>query len=171
MNTDKVEHKLEGVNKGLPKLPEGGRKWLANNVWWLALLGGIGQLWMAWWLWDWSKAYRVLDDYFGRYLSDVYDVNIFFYLALIVLVCSGALFLASVAGLKAKNKAKGWNVLLMGVLAYAAYGVVAIFSNGHNSYTGFDAFIGVAIGTAVGLYVLFQIREYFGAGHAAATKK
>lgn len=37
----KIEQRLADLHKNLPHLPLNGRKWLADNIWWIILIGAI----------------------------------------------------------------------------------------------------------------------------------
>ena len=72
---------------------------------------------------------------------------------------------AAFSGLKARKKS-GWNLLYYALLLNLAYGIVMAFTN----YGGFSYLIGAVIGSAIGLYLLFQIRSSYLGGHKTADK-
>lgn len=161
---DKLELQLdETLNKKAPvKLPESSRKTLADAMWWLALIGGLFQLYWAWWLWDkWhvvERAADVLNSYaeaFGVRGADV-GLGFSFYLVLVSLLLSGALLLLAAPGLKAKKKA-GWNLVFYSLLVNLVYGVIVMFTD----YGGFSNLLGALVGSVIGAFLLFQVREYF----------
>lgn len=161
---DKLETSLdEALNKKAPvKLPPDSRKSLAGAMWWLALIGGVLQLYMAWRLWDAWYYVDELADYVSSYAAALgmntrtEDLGLSFYLALITLAVSGALLLLAAPGLKAMKKA-GWNLLFYSLLVNLVYGVVAMFA----VYGGLGNLIGAAIGSLIGAYLLFQVRDHF----------
>ncbi len=160
---EKLETVLdESLNKKAPKLPDSSRKTLAGALWWLALVGGVGQLYLAWSLWDnWHKVDEFLN--YGNALAEAYglpsssyDLGFEFYLALITLVVSGALLLLASPALKAMKKS-GWNLIFYSLLINLVYGLFVVFT----SYGDFSNLLGAAVGSLLGAYLLFQVREHF----------
>ena len=162
---DKLETTLDdSLNKKAPfKLPESSRKSLAGALWWLALVGGLAQLYLAWRLWsDWHRVDQLVD--YANSIAD--DLGPFFYLVLITLAVSGALLLLAAPSLKAMKKA-GWNLIFYSLLVNVAYGVVSLFSD----YGGFSNLFGALLGSLVGAYLLFQVRDHFMKSHHTAGHK
>lgn len=163
--TDKLENSLADVFKAAPKIPENGRKALVNWMPWIALVFGVLQVWAAYALW------RLYDRYDGalNYVNSVArsfgvetatpEVNIFFWLALVLLALSGVILLLAYPGLKARKKS-GWNWLFYGELLSVVYAVVSLFFDGAYG-GGVGRFIGALIGAAIGFYLLFQIRDHY----------
>jgi len=58
--------------------------------------------------------------------------------------------------LKAMRKS-GWNLLYYGALVGAAAAVFELFADG----AGLFSFLDAALGTVIGAYILFQVRERF----------
>ncbi len=169
-----IEDKLAEVFKGLPQLSDSAKKSLAGAMEWVALVFGILQALSVWWLWDaGQKANTVID--FANSLTravggtDVAPkLGLMFYLSLAALAASAVTLLMAYPGLKAGKKV-GWNWLFLGVLVNLVYGVFSIFVD--KAYGGgFGDFLMAAVGTAVGFWILFQVREYFGGHHKAAEK-
>ncbi len=159
---EKLETTLDDVfNKKAPfKLPADGRKSLAGALWWLSLVFGILELWMAWSFWHVGHWVDRLVDYANIYSpyvqTTVQHLGLFYYLTLIVLAVSAVLSLLAAPGLKAMQKS-GWNLLFYGLLLNLLYGVVRMFSY----YGGFSSLLGAIIGFVVGAFLLFQVREMF----------
>lgn len=165
---DKLEASLdEALNKKAPvKIPENGRKSLAGAMWWLALIGGIAQLYVAWQLWDhWRDYDKVVDAVnsytalYGVQTADA-DLGVMFYLSIITLAVSGALLLLASPGLKAMKKA-GWNLVFYSLLVNLAYGLFVSFSD----YGNLGNLFGAVLGSLVGAYLLFQVRDHFTKSH------
>ena len=170
----KLETSLDEVlHKKAPfQLPVNGKRGLAYALWWIALVAGLLQLWAAWMFWHAAHTINKLVD-FANSLSSVYGttpytapavhLGFFFYLSLLVLAFDAVLLLFAVPQLKAHRKS-GWNLLFYGALINAVYGVVRIFSDYGG---GIGSLIWALIGSVIGLYFLFQAREYFlpGASH------
>lgn len=171
---DKLETSLdEALNKKAPfKLPENNRKTLANALWWLALVGGLLQLYLAWRLWDSSHRVNEVIDYLNSYAA-AYGVDtradnlgLAFYLVLLTLLASGALLLLAAPGLKAMKKS-GWNLVFYSLLVNLVYGIVTLFTD----YGDLGTLFGAALGSLVGAYLLFQVRDHFVKSHVAPHKK
>lgn len=160
-----LEEKLDEVfNKKAPvKLPENAKKTLAGAWWWIALVLGILQLWGAWALWQLAHYLDPLDrtvdavnEYFGYTVIDD-NLNLFYYLAVIVLVVDAVILLLATPGLKAFQKA-GWNLLFYSLLLNLAYGIVRAFSDAGG---GVMPLIWTLVVTAVTAFFVFQVRDYF----------
>lgn len=171
-----IEKQLEGVFKNAPKIPENGRKWFVSAFPWLALIFGVLQLWAAYTLWDAGRRTNDLVqglNEFGRALgvdTGVNDLGFWYWLSLAFLVVSAVLLLAAYPGLKAQKK-QGWDLLFVGVLVSFVFGILMIFVDNYYG-GGFGRFIGTLIGTAIGLWILYQVRDYYlGKKHATNHDK
>lgn len=149
-----LEDGLNTFFKGLPHLPKEWRHWLADNVWWLVLIGVV------------LGAFGILG-----LVPVVLGVSIFTGIVagpaagalviitgivnMAVLVVSVVLEAMAVTPLKAKQK-KGWDLLfLVSLVAFAGSVLNAIITGniGH--------ILGLLVGTLIGLYLLFEVRMYF----------
>lgn len=161
---NKVETSLdEFFNKQVPiKMSEKARKSLAGAMWWMALIAGIAQLYLAWRLWDSWRALDALADYANSYAAtfgvqaDVRGPGFLFFCALVAIIVSGALLLLASPGLKEMKKA-GWNLIFYSLLVNLAYGVFVLFSD----YGDFGHLVGAALGSLVAGFLLFQVRGQF----------
>ena len=166
-----LEKSLDDVFvKSAPKLPEGGKKALVEWLPWLNLVGGILTLWAAWNLWHWAHVVNGLANYandlsraFGgsNVVSNRMSVSI--WLGVAVLAVEGVLYLLAFPATRDRKK-QGWNYMFYALLINIVYGVVVMFTD----YGGFGSFLGTLVGSAIGLWLLFQIRSrYMGvrAGH------
>lgn len=149
-----LEDGLNTFFKGLPHLPKEWRHWLADNVWWLVLIGIV------------LGAFGVLG-----LVPVVLGISIFTGIVagpaagalviitgivnMAVLVVSVVLEAMAVTPLKAKQK-RGWDLLfLVSLVAFAGSVLNAIITGniGH--------ILGLLVGTLIGLYLLFEVRMYF----------
>jgi hypothetical protein len=168
-----LENQLADVYKGAPKLGDNAKKSLVKIWPWLALIFGVLQLWAAWGLWRWGHTVNQFVDYAnslsqafgGSTIDRVSNLNVFYWLSLIVLVVNGLILLAAYSGLKSRAK-KGWNLLFLSTLINVVYGVVSIFNN----YGGVGSLIMQLVVSAIVLYFLFQTRDQYGGSKAAASK-
>ena len=150
--------------RSAPRLPEGARKGLVNWLPIISLVVGILSLLSAWSLWHWAHA---VDNVLGG-LCNAYSVSgcgnlgvvsrfsVWVWLAIIMIGVEGLLYLLAYPGLQARKK-EGWNYLFYGALLNLAYAVVSLFTG----YNAVPNFLGALIGSAVGFYFLFQIRDMY----------
>lgn len=152
--------KLEGViaswYKGLPHLPENFRQWLADNIWWLVLIGVILSLLVI------IPSFGIL--LFGGAVLTVsygaastYDGGVFTWLlfSLLFIVADLVLSALAIAPLKAHKKL-GWSLLFLVALLNVVSTVLAFIAN-----FSFSGLISGLIGVAIGGYFLFEIRDHF----------
>jgi hypothetical protein len=151
------------ISKGLPQLPKNAKKAIADIAPWLVLIGGLLSLWVAWGLWSWARVANVYVDWANR-ISEAYGVptvstdrfTATVWVALAVILVEAVLFFVAFPALRAYKKS-GWNILFIVTFINLAYGIVSLFTH----YGGAGSLVGSIIGTAIGWYLLFQIREIY----------
>lgn len=149
--------------KQAPALPAGGKKFLVQYLPWINLILGLISLYTAWALWHWAHFANSLVNY-ANSLSAAYGgpvvatnrMSVGIWLGVVVLAVEALLYIAAFPGTKARKKS-GWNLLYYALLVNIVYGVVVLFTN----YGGIGNLIGAIIGSAIGLYFLFQIRSSY----------
>lgn len=157
------------------QIPENGRKALVQYAPFLALIGGVLTLLGALSLWrlahDAQQVVNGLNEIARSYGVDtgINSVNygVLFYASFAILVAQGLLLLFAFKGLQAKNKKRGWDLLLLGVVANLLYSLIYAFTD-----TGslVNILSGI-IGTVIGLYILAQIKSYYTTSKTTAKKK
>ncbi len=160
----KLETQIGGLFKSAPPLSEKSKKSLVNAWPVIALIFGVIQLFAAWSLWGLTRYVDRLNDvtntlsmyYTGRVAGLTSFDKTLIYLALIVLVLDAAILLMAYPELKKKSKA-GWDLLFIGSLINLAYAVVSIFIDDR----GFTSFLFSLLGSAVGFYLLFQVKDHY----------
>lgn len=175
----KLEKKIASGYKSVPNLPVSGRKWLAENVWWLAvisvILSAISILVsliavISFMTWTGS-----LDAYSGYYSTSPYASG-WIIGAIITLVFTVAITILTASAIShlRVQRSRGWMLLFVVYLL----SVVEVFANAILTYSVAGFIGGIlfgAIGLAISGYFLFQIRSYFGAGikvtRSASAKK
>lgn len=166
-----IEKMLGDLFKSVPPLPEEARKGLAAATPGLAIAGGVLSLVGAWYVFQLiTRADLYLNGLYSTfgYTAPVAGLSGFgpvAWLTIGILVAQAVLAFMAFPALRTHKKS-GWNLLLMMALASVAYGVVANLLGG---YFNLGGLVLALLGSAVGLYVLFQVRSYFG-GAEAATK-
>jgi hypothetical protein len=169
---DALETALVGVSKQLPQIPKNAKKTIADIVPWLVLLGGIVSLWSAWALWSWARVANVYADWanslsaaYGTPIVSTNRFTIGIWIALLVVVVEAILFFVSFPALRAYKKS-GWNILFIVSFINIVYGIVMLFTN----YGGISSLFFSLIGTAIGWYLLFQVREVYLSKKVAPAK-
>jgi hypothetical protein len=158
-----IEKMLGDAFKNLPTLPEEARKGLATALPWLALVGGVLSLVGAWYLYDAVSNLNQLYSAFG-YTGPVAGISGVAWVTVVVLVAQAVLFLLAFPALRTGKKS-GWNFALMAMLVTVVYSVIYNLFSG---YLNFGGFVFSLIGSAFGLYLLFQVRSHFGGTETAA---
>lgn len=159
----KAEKAMEPAFKSLPPLPKDLKKGIADITPWLALIGGVLQLLAAWWLYRWASAANELVEWANR-LSAAYGgpttsrMTFWVWLGVASLVISGVIMLLAFPRLQKRQKA-GWGLLFLGALFNVVYAVISLFIDGRG---GVGSLLWTLLMSAVGFYVLFQIREHYG---------
>ena len=140
-----------------------GKKTLVEWAPWASLVVGVLTLWAAWALWQWAHAVSGLmaatnalcgayGGIYGNCGMATDQMSLWVWLGLLVLVVEGVLYLLAFPGLRDHKKA-GWKYLYWGALINLAYAVLSLFAG-----YGLGSFIGALIGSAIGLWLLFQVR-------------
>ena len=152
----KLEETMASWFKNVPHLPSGGQKWLADNIWWLALIGAVlGAISFLSIISATFLGSALLMGYGG--VAGVVVAGAAFIAVLISLASLGlltVLMFMAVTPLK-EHKKKGWELLFISEVAsflFAILGVVFGASSG---------LIGTIIGAAIGFYLLYEIRGHF----------
>lgn len=152
---DDLEVKLnDAVEKNTPKIPENGRRALVKYLPYLALIGGVLTLINAWDLWRAAHALSEISAAFGVTIAS--NISTIVWISLIVLLVESILYFLAYPGLKDRLK-QGWNYLYYVALINVGYGVVLLFSD----FGGASELLIRLLVSALGFYLLFQIREYY----------
>jgi uncharacterized membrane protein YhaH (DUF805 family) len=166
----KLENMVAGWLKPIPSLPKNVQKWLAENVWWLALISailtGIGILMSLGAIATYASYSSSLDVAYGIGLASYapgWIVSVV--VSLVFSVITVLLTAIAIKPLKELNH-KGWSLLFVMYLINA----VSVVVNAVVNFTIIGFIFGIifgAVGLAIGGYFLFQIKSYFGS-HAKA---
>lgn len=157
-----LEKILGDLFKGLPALPESTKKWLAEYAWVFAVLGvvfgAIAGLLLL------TGAIFVSTVVTPGYVDSLYAVTpvstsrivLFAWIALAALAVNVYILYKAVPKLKVKSRS-GWDLLFLSAVLWLAYDVF----NWLQYTRDVGSFVWGIITTAIGLYILFQIREKF----------
>lgn len=164
----KLENTIEGWLKPLPRLPADWRKWIANNVWWIVLVGVIlsvlGVLMLVAAVFTAMSTAGTITSIYSAYNIGVTQVYTgWWYAASIASLAFLALTIVinamAITPLKAQSK-KGWDLLFLTFVVGVVSSIVSIVLN-FSTYSVITSIITSAIGIAIGAYFLFEIRSYF----------
>lgn len=169
---NKLETTIAGWVKNVPHLPVAGQKWLAQNVWWIALVGAIltgisllisiGGLFTLIALIGSAASYYYIAGAAVNSWSIVSAI-----VGLVILALRGLLLALSVQPLKALQK-KGWTLLFLTWLL----NVVSVVLGAILTLSVFGFIIGIlfgAIGIVISGYFLFEIHGQF--AHVARSAR
>lgn len=160
-----LETQLEEVFKNAPPLPENAKKSLVNAWPWIALVFGVLQLLAALSLWGIvtaaERAINVANTYSMIYSGQAIGLSAgdktIIFLAVAMLLVDAVILLKAYPELK-KHSRKGWDLLFLASLLNAVYAVVTLFIN----QRGVGGFLFSLIGSAIGFYLLFQVKAKYG---------
>ena len=158
-----LEKTLDGVFhlKAPFQFPPNVTKWLADNSWWLVLIGaavsvlGIFSMFSAI---NTANQVDVLFDAYGVGNSYMTQSTNALYVSIIASAISAVLLFMASAKLKLYQKA-GWNLLYYNFLINVVVALVSSALSSPVSLLG-SLFI-LVIGFSIGAYILFQIRGHF----------
>jgi len=149
--------------RNAPKMPRAGKKALVAWMPIISLIVGMVSLMSAWGLWHWAHA----TDNMISGVCNAYSVSgcgniapsrfsAWLWLGVIFVATEGILYLLAYPGLRNRRK-EGWDYLYYGALLNVAYALVSLFTG----YNKLGRFLGGLIGSALGFYLLFQIRSMY----------
>lgn len=153
----KIEKQVGEWFKQAPHLPKEFTKWLAENAWWLTLIGVVIGLLAIFPLLGLTLFASALTATYSAYYpyaqSGLVQASLWVSLAFyVLLVVIEAFAISPLKGLKKR----GWDLLFLATLVSVVSSVVSAALN----YSVVGLF-GAAIGALIGLYVLFEVRGYF----------
>lgn len=165
-----LEKSLDNIFvKELPGLPKNVIEFIVKYLPYINLVLGVLTLLAALSLWQWAHVANSLIDYansvskaYGGGTISTSRMSFMLWLSLIMLFVEAAIYIIAFAPTKARKKS-GWDLLFYALLINVVYGVLMIFGRGIG-----DLFLSL-IGTAIGLYFLFQIRSSYHEAPAAAS--
>lgn len=159
-------HKLETTvakwYKSMPHLPKGGRDWIAQNVWWIVLigviLGALGVVALFSTLLLGTVFLGGLLGGYGLVAGAAATIAVFVSLAFSIatIVIDGL----AIQPLKRMQK-RGWELLFITALISVVSLLAHLILN--HSFSGF---VSGVIGLLIGGYLLFEIRDHFPQKHA-----
>lgn len=167
---NKFEKTVAQWYKNVPHLPKGFTDWLAENVWWLVIIGVALSLFAIPALLGALLLAMGISASFGVYGAGVTEAGFFgvVWLAAILslagIVVTTILEIMAISPLKAKKK-RGWTLLFAVALFNLAFAIVS------NIVTfNLVGAVFAVIWAGVWGYFLFEIHSYFGAHHKVAAK-
>jgi hypothetical protein len=130
---------------------------------WINLILGVLSLWGVYALYQWAhltnsvvNQLNTLSQIYGGTPAVATRWSIGIWLTLIVLAIEAVLYIVAFPATRARKKS-GWDLLFYALLVNVVYGVVSAFTN----YGGVGSLVSSLIGSVVGLWLLFQIRDAY----------
>lgn len=169
-----IEKNLDTVfTRQLPPLPPNGQRALVQYLPWINLLLGFMTLYAAYALWHWAHLANNLVN-LANNLSALYGgpvvtsnrLTFGIWLGIAVLIAEGLLYLAAYPGTRDRKKS-GWNLMFYALLVNAVYAVIILFTD----YGSLGSLIWTLIGTALGLYLIFQVHGSYAPAKGASSAK
>jgi hypothetical protein len=165
VSISKIENTFTEWLKPIPHLPSNVRKWLAENVWWIMLVGVIMSVFSALILLVSIAALgsimelnyaneRFITVSTVGFWQALLSVVAFLYMIIFIIVVSSA-----INPLRHMQK-KGWDILFMIFLLSVAYTAIDILL-GSNFYTFIPNLLLGFVVTTTGAYLINEIRSYF----------
>lgn len=159
-----LEAKLEVAFKDLPKIPKSGKDGIIGVMPYLALIFGALQVVSAYWVWriiqNYDRVADVFNQYSSFYVKEVADLGSFdrgiIYLGALVVLVSGVIGILAYKPLLNKER-RGWDLLFLASVVNVVYSVIAVFIQGR----GIGSLVFGLLGSAIGFYILFQIKEAY----------
>lgn len=155
-----VEKSLDNAFKGAPKLSDNVKEAIARWVPWINLFLGIVGLWTAYTLWHWAHITNGLANYVNTLYGSPVVTNrmtVGIWVGIAVLAIESILYLMAFGSTK-ERKRRGWDLMFYAILLNAVYGFALLFTDYGG---GVGSLIGYLIGTAIGLYFLFQLKSKY----------
>lgn len=158
-----LENKLSGLfTKTIPyQLPESARTLIVKYLPWFALVGGIISVFAALGMYkatmDLGAAQQVNELFYPyAYRQALGEIGPMIWAAIGLLLVQSVIFFMAFPVLKTHQR-RGWELLYWASLLSAVYSLVYLLAR-------FDtgSFVGSLLGAGISLYILFQIRGYYG---------
>lgn len=167
-----LENKLANLYKDLPALPKSTKESIVSFWPIVVAVLGVLQLFAAWALWRLfdraNDAANFVNSFTSYYTNTTVGYSAFdktvIYLGIAILAVEAVVMLLAVSPLN-KRQRRGWDLIFLAAVVQVVYAVVSTFIDGR----GVGSLIMNLLGSAVGFYFLFQIREYY-TGKVAAKK-
>lgn len=172
MKTSKLEDMIAEWLKPVPHLPVAGQKWIAENVWWIALIGvilsAIGVLVMIGTVLTAVSILGTATSIYGYSVAPTYTGIAPSYTGWMVLSSLvSAAFMVVIVIMMAKaishlklSQKSGWNLLFLSSIIGAIASVVGSIIN-FSLGSIISSVITAVISLAISMYFLYEIRSYF----------
>lgn len=158
----KIEAGLAKFFDKLPDLSLGTKELLVKFMPWLALIGGLFQLFAAWSLYVWARGTNELVEYAERLRklgieTEVAKWDFWIITAFILLVIDAVILLVAFPKLQSGHKS-GWNLMLISAFISLLYSVGSLILRYRGSL--WEDIWSLCIALLV-FYILFQVRKLY----------
>lgn len=164
----KLENTVGGWLKTAPHLSKSSQKWLAENVWWIVLIGLVlSVLGLIATIGTLMAIFFPAVSYFGVLLAPALTFSIIAsaVVPLIFFVITVILTAIAISPLKQLKK-RGWDLMFLTMVISGLYSILSFIVS-----FSISTLLGGAIGLAIGLYFLYEIRTYFNEATVVDKKK
>jgi len=151
------------VTKAPFTISQNARQSLVSAMPWITLIAGAVMLWITYLAWQAlafvghfsAVANDLAQSLYGRPYAQYHDLSFLLWVSLVVMIVEAILFFSAYPKLRDRKKS-GWNIIFWVSLINVAEAILQVIATG-------DIFglIGQLLGTAVGLYLLFQMRSMY----------
>jgi FtsH-binding integral membrane protein len=176
INLAKAENKVGGWLKSAPHLPKNWQRWIAENAWWIVLVGIIALAISIMSGLDNVAKYTTFvgnaSSYLGLYVTSPYAAGwIFSAIISLSLATVVVILLASAISAIKEQQKKGWERLFIALMICAVSILIGAFLTFNVFDFIFNAIFG-GIGLTIVAYFIFEIRSYFvGSARHVTVKK
>lgn len=148
-----IEKTMREWYRGLPHLPTNISKWIAQNAWWLVIIGlVVGAISVL----STLSILGIGTAYVALYAPVLGAALAATWVWLLIIVVALVIQAMAVTPLKAMQR-RGWELLFLAFLITASGGAASELLQGDVA-----GLLGSLLGLAIGAYVLFEIDRYFG---------
>ena len=163
---DQLESKVAEWLKPVPHLPANVTKWLAENIWWITIVGviatAIGTIVMIFGIFSMISLVGTVSHFYGYYYatsSYTWWNVITSIVSTIFMAATVALSAMAISPLKEAHK-EGWTLLFI-ILALRAVAMVVEAILNFNIVGFISTILFGAISIAISAYLLYEIRSHF----------
>jgi len=164
----KLENTVGGWLKPMPHLSKASQKWLAENVWWIVLIGLV--LSVIGLIMSVGGLLAVLFPvaiYFGVSLAPLFTFSLIAGVVITFVFLAATIILTAMAIKPLRQlKRRGWDLIFITMVISGLYSILGFIVS-----LNIGSLLYGIIGLGIGAYFLFEIRSYFNEATVVEEKK